>query len=64
MSDWFIWVPIIIILSIGVCSLVMLLVGVNDKIDTMLDEELSKPTSLPFNVVEFRMRDGDGGDCA
>ena len=65
MTDWYLWVPIIIIMSIGIASLIMLLVGVNDKIDTILDEELSHPAPLPFNVIEFRVRpDGEGDDCA
>ena len=65
MSDWFIYAPIIILLSVGIASLITLLIGVNDKIDTILDEELSKPAPLPHNVVEFRVRpDGEGDDCA
>ena len=55
----FIGLPLIILLTVGVASVVVLLIDARDTIDRILDDEVE-----PSNVVEFPTRNGDSDGVA
>jgi len=58
--EWlFIGLPLIILLTVGVASVVVLLIDARDTIDRILDDELE-----PSNVVDFPTRHDDSDGVA
>jgi len=58
--EWlFIGLPLIILLTVGVASVVVLLIDARDTIDRILDDEVE-----PSNVVEFPNRHDDSDGVA
>jgi len=58
--EWlFIALPLIILLTVGAASVIVLLIDARDTIDRILDDEVERS-----NVVEFPTRNGDSDGVA